>query len=74
MNKKCSKYGQNDYLFIEPKDLKRFVNLNFFHIEARNLIKIVVKKFKERSCFGAKYDCWLSPEKESTVNSFFDSV
>ena len=54
MSKKCSKYGQNDYLFLEPKHLKRFVNLNFFHIEARNLIKIVVKKFKERSYFWSK--------------------
>ena len=60
-------------LFISwTKRLK--LNLNFLYIEARTLIKIIVEKFKERSSFGAKYDRWLSPEKESTVNHYFDSV
>ena len=50
------------------------MSLNFLHIEARTLIKIIIEKFKERSPKGAKSDCWLSPGKESTVNHSFKSV
>ena len=50
------------------------MNLNFLQIGERTLIKIIVQKFKERSSFGAKYDHWLSPEKESPVNHSSDLV
>ena len=49
------------------------MSLNFWYIEARTLVKIIIEKFKERSSKGAKSDRWLSSGKESTVNHSFDS-
>ena len=56
------------------KHLKRFMSLNFLCVEARAFIKIILEKFKERSCKGAKSDRWLSSGKESTVNHSFDCL
>ena len=50
------------------------MSLNFLHTEAWTLIKIIIPKFEKRSSEGAKYDCWLSSEKESMVNHSFDSA
>ena len=43
------------------------MSLNFWYIEARTLVKIIIEKLKERSSKGAKSDRWLSSGKESTV-------
>ena len=62
MNKKWSTYGKNYYLFIEKKTFKKIYEFKSFAHWSKDLIKITIEKFKERSSKGAKYDRWLSPE------------